>query len=115
MVCLLEEAGEEDFCPMVHSAIRGHGHNSEIEGFQKSIRELMDKRFIDIATDRDTTSLKFIPLPIPQGRILLQDLASCTQWFAKDNLWKWTSKNPRCNILLTDSGLNLTRQILLED
>jgi hypothetical protein len=115
ILCLLEEAGEEEFCSLMNTVAKARGAPAEIEAMGKALTALVNGGLVEIAFVRDELSLNWIPLQTAEAHRFLQDLISSVQWSVADRLWRWRSKKPRGEILLTDLGAKQAERVLLEE
>ncbi len=112
ILATLEEAGEDDLVALLNTVRECRGSGNEIDAFRTAIASLIKGNFVDIAKSRDKVSRHWIPLPTLESLALATDLGSLLHWSARDQLWNLTDGSRRLQVVLTDAGLTVAREIL---
>ena len=115
MLAIMEEAAEEDLSVLINT-LGGHtGLPDELDDVGAALMSLLKSDLVEIARSRDPSSLHWIPVPTTGALALLADIRSYFLWSSVDHLWKWSSKESRAQVLLTNKGQRAAHQVLSED
>ena len=115
ILALLEEACEENPTTLTNSVALAYGNPWEIGAMTKALKGLLAEGLIELATELDPRTHHWIPHPTDTAAKILHELQAHVQWDPTDHIWAWHSPHPRPSVLLTDTGLTLSRQILDEE
>jgi len=112
ILATLEEVGEDHLAALLNTVRECRGSRDEIDALRTALTALIDGDFIAIAGSRDEGSRHWIPLPKMESLSLLAELDALVEWSSTDEPWKWTSPDPRLEVILTKAGLTAAREIL---
>lgn len=114
VLALLEEAGEDRLTALMNSAGKPQGVTSEVELMRVAIAGLVAADYLVFAR-RDAVSHHLIPSAASEAATLLKTFANLVTWSPDERLWVSAGQSHDLEVLLTDSGIELARRVLLED
>ena len=115
ILAVLEEAGEEHLSSLINSVAVLHGLPVEIDAMRIALSSLIVEGFIAISQFRDKVSRHCVAMHNNEAISLLQRLEIFLAWSADDGLWTWRKDCPGAEVVLTDAGTTMSRQVLSED
>jgi hypothetical protein len=117
LLAVLEEAGEDHISALANTVEKrlGRTPSQGPHALSTALSHLVDLGLIRVATSRDNTQRRLIPLSAEQSASVVSSLDSLLEWSSKDQLWHWKSDAPIADVLLTDSGAHTAREILSVD
>jgi hypothetical protein len=116
ILCLVEEAGEENVGTIINSVQQCIGSPDEVQQITIALNNLLLDDFVELARLRDKETLRWIPFCKAEAELVLSSLNPWFQWDQTIDIWKWRDDNqPRIQVLLTDKGFAAAREILSLD
>jgi hypothetical protein len=115
VLSLLEEAGEEELTTLINTMRKRRGPIDEVGGLMATLVDLIDCGLVQLASSRDSASLRWIPLAKEEAVALGRNLKSALQWSSVDFCWRWNTDLPSAVALLTDAGFAEATRVLAED
>jgi len=112
ILATLEEAGENDLAALLNTVRECRGSIDEIEAYRAALTRLVKNNFLDIAKFRGKVSRRWIQLAQHESIALVTNVGSLLHWSPLDRLWNFPGGSPRLQVVLTDAGLAVAREIL---
>lgn len=114
ILATLEEAGEDNLAALLNTVGDAGTQQvgNKIDEFGTALSKLIDGGFLELATSRDESSRRWIPLSGPESLQVLRQLDSFFDWSKADKVWVWSSSSPRVEALLTRAGIRAANEVL---
>lgn len=109
---MLEEARQDDVAALLNSVRFCVGFDHELEEYRGPISRLVSAGLIEVEMSRDPGSLRPIPFTKEESLAGASKRSAGLLWSRADHLWNFPSNSPRFEILITENGLTIAREIL---
>lgn len=112
VLAVLNEAGEDYFSALLNTILHATGSSTEPERLIAALRNLQRMGMVNCAFELDGKTQRWQRLDIAAGDAHLSAAKSAVNWSPNEELWRWTSDQPRLAIVLTPEGESASEIVL---